>query len=98
MWECLTHVELTEQLQPGVALRGGQPRHPVRLVQLEHRLFNVPLSDHPVPLVVVQGSGRVDVQLDGPVPNVEGEGEHFRSCRIDRGKRKTFSYFYKTTF
>lgn len=77
---CLTHVELTEQLQPGVSLRGCQSNRPVHLVQLEDGLLHVALGHHLMPLVIVEGRRRVHRQLHGPVPHVEREGDDFGSC------------------
>lgn len=85
-WRCksqlwrLTHVELTEELQPRVALRRGQPGRPVGLVQLQDGFLHVPLSHHLVPLVVVEGRVGVHGQLHGPVAHVEREGDDLGRC------------------
>lgn len=76
----LTHVELAEELQPRVALRWGQPGRPVGLVQVQDGFLDVPLSHHPVPLVVVEGRVGVHGQLHGPVAHVEGEGDDLGRC------------------
>lgn len=54
---CLTHVELTEELQPSVTLRGGKSRGPVGLIQLEDGLLHIPLSHDAMPLVIIEGHG-----------------------------------------
>lgn len=76
----LTHVELAEELQPCVALRRGQSGRPVSLVQVQDGFLHVPLSHHPVPLVVVEGRVGVHGQLHGTVAHVEGEGDDLWSC------------------
>lgn len=85
---CLTHVELTEQLEPGVSLRGCQSNRPVHLVQLEDGLLHVALGHHLMPLVVVEGRRRVHRQLHGPVPHIEREGDDFGSCRETAKERQ----------
>ena len=81
VFQSLTHEELTEQLQPRVTLRGSGPGRPIGHVQLEDRLLHVPLGHDTMPLVVVQGRGRMHLQLHGSVADVEREGYDRGGCR-----------------
>lgn len=72
----LTHVELAVELQAGVSLRRRQAHLPVLLIQLQHSLLHITLGTDPVPLVIVEGGGRLYIQLHWPIANIEGEGHH----------------------
>jgi len=91
----LTDVQLTEQLQPGVSLRGGGPRVPVPPIQPKHRLLHVPLRLHAVPAVIVQPRRGAHAKLHRTVAHVEGEGYHRRSWETDRERVMPLKLFGK---
>lgn len=57
-----TNVEVAVQLHFAASLRRSRSGLSVATVQLQHRLLDVPLGVHAVPLVVVERGGRAHVE------------------------------------
>lgn len=80
----LTNIQLAVKLQFRVSLWGAESDLPVLSIKLQHRLFNVLLSLHAMPLVVVQWHRRADAELHPLTAHVEREYDHRASWEHHR--------------
>lgn len=74
-----TYKQLAVQLQSEVALLWSLPGHLWEVVHLERGHLEVPLCPNIMPLVVIQKRRRLNHELYGAIPDINGKSDLRRS-------------------